>query len=377
MPKEAQSGVPPAERIASLDILRGLALFGVLAVNVVTEFRVSIFQQFLPGFEPPSFVDRVAGVFVSQALELKAFALFSLLFGIGLAIQFERLSRGGRSFYFVARRLAVLLVFGLIHLLLVWNGDILTEYALAGLLVLPFLGAPTVWVSWVCVAVLCFYVVLPTMGLVSWPDIGTFQRQVAEANRVLATGSFGEIWRFNLEELRLLVPLHEFIFPRTAGLFLLGVLAWRSGVLKDLSRFMPHLAIGSVAGIALGAALIARPGISDRVGTVVLALGYACAVLALTQLPRVGRVLMVFAPLGKMAFTNYVMQSLVFSSIFFGWGLGLFGQLGAAQALLIGIVVYVLQMLFSAWWLRRFRYGPLEWTWRTLMYGERQAMLAP
>src|SRR5204862_4502333 len=99
MPKTAPSGVPPEERIAPIDILRGIALFGVMAVNVVTAFRVSMFQQFVPGPQPSSFADRVAGAFVYQALELKAFALFSLLFGIGLAIQFERLSRGGQPFY--------------------------------------------------------------------------------------------------------------------------------------------------------------------------------------------------------------------------------------------------------------------------------------
>jgi len=375
MPKKEILCVPPKERIASLDILRGIALFGVMAVRVVTEFRVSMFQQFLPGFEPLSFPDRVAGDFVSQVLELKAFALFSLLFGVGLAIQFERLSRGGQPFYWLARRLAVLLVFGLVHLLFVSNGDILTEYALAGFLVLPFLRAPRVVVGWLSFGVLYLYVVLPLMGLpIWWPDTATFQQQVAAANRVLATGGYVEIWRFSHDELWLWLPLHEYIFPRTVGLFFLGVLAWRSGMFKDLGRFKPQLAIGAVVGIGVGAALTTMQGAGGRIATVVLALGYASAVLVLTQLPRIGRALTVFAPLGKMAFTNYIMQSVVFSAIFFGWGLGLFGQLGAAMALLIGVAVYVGQIIFSAWWLGRFRYGPLEWLWRTLMYGEKQKM---
>ena len=136
-----------------------------------------MFQQFLPGIQPLSFFDRVAGVFVSQVLELKAFALFSLLFGIGLAIQFERLSRGGQPFYWLARRLAVLLVFGLIHLLFIWNGDILTEYALAGFIVLPFLRGPKWLVGWLSFGVLYFYVVMPLMGFpIWWPDTGTFAR---------------------------------------------------------------------------------------------------------------------------------------------------------------------------------------------------------
>ncbi len=374
MPKTAPTGEPPDERIAPIDNLRGQALFGVLAVNLVTEFRVSIFQQFLPPSEPLSLLDRAAGVFVSQALELKAFALFSLLFGIGLAIQFERLSRGGQPFYWLARRLAVLLVFGLIHMLFIWNGDILAEYAVAGFLVLPFLRAPKWLLGAACAAALIVYVAAPLAHLIPWPDTATLQRHVADANRVYATGGFGEIWRFSLGELALLSSLHLFVFPRTVALFLLGVLIWRSGVLKDLSRFKPHLEIGAFVGIVFGAALTALPGAGGGIGTVVLALGYASAVLALTQFPKIGRALMVFAPIGKMAFTSYVMQSLVFGAIFFGWGLGLFGQLGAAQGLLIGVLVYVGQIVFSAWWLGRFGYGPLEWLWRTLMYGTKQPM---
>ena len=366
----------PEERIAPIDILRGVALFGVMAVNVVTGFRVSIFQQFVPTFEALTIFDRVTGAFVSQALELKAYALFSLLFGVGLAIQFERLAPGGRPFYRLARRLAVLFVFGVVHMLFLWNGDILTEYAIAGFLVLPFLRAPRWLLGWLCFGLLVFYAVLPLMGLVHWPETEAFRRQVDEANRVYATGGFGEIWRFALAETPLVVPLHEFMFARTVGLFLLGVLAWRSGMFTGLERIRSQLAIAAVAGIFAGAAMTAMDGAAGRIGTVVLALGYASVVLLLTQLPRIGRTLMVFAPTGKMAFTNYIMQSLVFSAIFFGWGLGLFGKLGAAAALLIGVVVYVAQVIISAWWLGRFRYGPLEWLWRTLMYGKRQPMRA-
>jgi uncharacterized protein len=216
---------------------------------------------------------------------------------------------------------------------------------------------------------------MPLMGLkIWWPDTATFQRAVDEANRVYATGGFGDIWTISLDELPLWLPLHEYIFPRTVGLFFLGAFAWRSGMFKDLGRFKSQLAIGAVVGIGVGGALTTMQGAGGRIATVVLALGYASAVLALTQSPRVGRALMVFAPLGKMAFTNYIMQSLVFSAIFFGWGLGLYGKLGPAMALLIGVAVYVGQMFFSAWWLGRFRYGPLEWLWRTLMYGRMQTL---
>src|SRR4051812_49899973 len=109
-------------------------------VNLLTEFRVSIFQHFfLPDTEALGGTDRAVERFVEVALESKAFCLFSLLFGIGLAIQFDRLAASGRPFYWLARRLGVLLTLGLVHLLLIWNGDILTEYSIAGMLVLPLL----------------------------------------------------------------------------------------------------------------------------------------------------------------------------------------------------------------------------------------------
>src|SRR5437868_5953036 len=119
------TAVAPDDRIESIDIVRGLALFGVLIVNLVTEFRVSIFQQFLPMSPSLAVRDRVVERIVALGFEAKAFCLFALLFGVGLAIQFDRLGKRGRPRYWLARRLVILLVFGLVHLLLIWNGDIL------------------------------------------------------------------------------------------------------------------------------------------------------------------------------------------------------------------------------------------------------------
>ena len=134
--------VLPVDRVATIDIVRGVALFGVMAVNLVTSFRVSLFQQFLSEPSVSGGANKVVDAVVTDGLELKAFALFSMLFGVGLAIQYERLSRVGTPMRWLARRLAVLLMFGVVHLFFIWNGDILTEYALAGFCVLPFLKAP-------------------------------------------------------------------------------------------------------------------------------------------------------------------------------------------------------------------------------------------
>ena len=313
------------------------------------------------------------------AVDLKALALFSLLFGIGLAIQFERLAKSERRTLLLVRRLVVLLAFGLIHLCLIWNGDILTEYALAGLIVLPFLFGP----RWLLVAAaltsLWLYLAMqafPIPGL--WPDTATMRQDIAEARRIYATGDFLDVLTFRLREIPLFVPLHVYILPRTIGLFFVGALAWRTGLLRN----PPHRLLFSIAAacIVLGAALILSHAggeiglVAEPLGTILLALGYGAAIIGFAKFDTGKKLLGWAAPLGRMAFTNYLMQSLIFGWVFYGYGLGLFGRLGVTSALAIGVAVYIGQVFFSRWWLGRYRYGPVEWLWRTLMYGVPQPM---
>jgi uncharacterized protein len=166
-------------------------------------------------------------------------------------------------------------------------------------------------------------------------------------------------------------------------LFLLGAFAWRSGILRNPPlRLLFAIA---AACIGLGAALIlAHAGrfvaggrielLAEPLGTIVLALGYGAAIIGIANLERGKRLLGWAAPLGRMAFTNYLAQSVILGWIFYGYGLGLFGQLGVTSALAIAVAVYFAQVPFSAWWLGRYRYGPVEWLWRTLMYGAAQPM---
>ena len=383
--------ISPAERINAIDVLRGLALLGVVAINVVTIFRVSIFEQFL--FPTPalsfSSIDSAIETILTLAVELKALALFSLLFGTGLAIQFERLAKSERRTLLLVRRLVVLLAFGLIHLCLIWNGDILTEYALAGFIVLPFLFGPRWLLAVAALAFLGLYLemqVFPPPEL--WPSTAALGQDVAEARRIYPTGGFLDVLAFRLREIPLIAALHVYIFPRTIGLFLLGAFAWRTGILRNPPR---HLLFSiAAAGIGLGAALIlAHAGgliaggsiaggriraLAEPLGTILLALGYGAGIIGIANL-RVGRTLLGWAaPLGRMAFTNYLAQSVILGWIFYGYGLGLFGRLGITSALAIALAVYFVQVPFSAWWLGRYRYGPVEWLWRSLMYGAAQPM---
>jgi uncharacterized protein len=389
-PELASAPVNPVERIDAIDVLRGLALFGVLAINIVMEFRVSIFEQFLPAAHSASALDRAVETFLTMAIELKALALFSFLFGVGLAIQFERLANNRRRATLLVRRLAVLLMFGLGHLFLIWNGDILTQYSLAGLVVLPFLWGPRQLLATGAALFLALYLVMPLLPLVvSWPATSWMQGHVVEARHVYGMGGFIDILMFRIREVPAILPLHVAIFPRTVALFLFGMLVWRTdtlrrpathGVLLLAVAIVGIFAGGGLTMVAEGQALLGLPSLGpaqfslERLAEVLLATGYGAAIIGLVGTSSGERMLAWAAPLGRMAFTNYLVQSIIFGWVFYGYGLGLFGRAGAATALAIGIGVYIAQVMISALWLRHYRFGPVEWLWRSLMYGSLQPL---
>lgn len=222
---------PASVRISSLDAVRGLALFGVLAINLDSEFRVTLFEQFQPvaSASAPA-IDRLVGAMLAVFVEFKAFAVFSLLFGVGLAMQFDRLPETVR-FRVLVRRLFVLLLFGVIHLTIIWNGDILTEYAIAGLLVLPLVGCSRRVLALAAGAAMLVYLAMPWAPMpFSFPSPDWINDHVASARAVYGEGSFGEVLWFRLTELPQIAKLHVYVFPRTVALMLLGAFIWRSGV---------------------------------------------------------------------------------------------------------------------------------------------------
>jgi uncharacterized protein len=380
---------PVSARIEAVDILRGLALFGVLAINLDTEFRVTFFEQFLPSPMSAAPVDRAVAGFLKVAIEFKAFSLFSFLFGMGLAIQFEHLAGRSDRLTLLIRRLLALLAFGLIHLVLIWNGDILTEYALAGFVVLPLLFAPTGVVAASAGTALLFFLMLPWLPIsFGFPDRAWLTAHVAVARDVYAHGTSGAILAFRVGEIPAIAPLHAYVFARTVALMLFGVLVWRSGLIAGAAKRGKLL--GGAAIVLLGAgallALLANPAMAPAglalagasatfvagLLPVVLAIGYAAAVVWAVSFTRYRSLLAWAAPVGQMAFTNYITESVLLGLIFYGYGFGLMGKLGVAAAFAVALSIYAAQALVSRWCLRSYRFGPLEWLWRTLMYGKPQ-----
>lgn len=383
---DSASPIAPSERIGTIDILRGLALFIVLMINTATEFRVSIFEQFLRGAKSAGLADQISGALV-LALHTKGFILFSFLFGVGLAIQFERLAGNDCRLALMVRRLAILMAFGVAHLFLIWNGDILTEYAVVGLFALPLLYGPRWLLAAAAALSLGLYLASPWLpSPISFPDGGWIAYHVERARQAYGGGSFMEILAFRIEEVRYIAPLHVYVLPRTLGLFLLGAWVWRTNFFRPTAP-RKFLVPAACLMLALGCWMTFATANGDALGwhlnwqgraflqslaQLVLAAGYGAAIVVLAEHAR-GRKLVTWAgPLGRMAFTNYLAQSVILSCIFYGFGLALFGRLSIAQSIAVAIAIYAAQAVFSAWWLRRFRFGPVEWLWRSLMYGEWQ-----
>jgi uncharacterized protein len=393
----------PSERVAALDALRGAALLGVLVVNALTAFRVGAFERFAPAAHggpgaPGSHAARAAaGALdaaiaraVSLGVESKAFILFSLLFGVGLAVQHERArARGGSFATYAARRLGALLAIGLVHLYLVWDGDVLALYAIVGVVAAACLRLPTRALA--ALSLLLFAVAVAPLP---WPrpfaTPEALAAHVDAARHVYPNGGFADVLAFRVREVAPMTALLVWSAPRTLALFLLGACAWRSRILlppRRRGRFVA-LAAGFIpAGLALvwaatsssGAHALARGpwgAVAAGWGAVILALGYGALVVATLDVPVLGRALASVAPLGRMALTSYLTQSIVLGFVFYGYGLGLFGRLGEAAALGVAVVLYVAQAIASALWLRRYRFGPVEWAWRSFTYGALQPMRA-
>lgn len=381
--------VSSTQRNVALDALRGAALFGVLMVNLLVGFRVSLFESILRFHTHPGWANRAVDILVAWVFEFKAFTLFSFMFGVGVGVQSERAaSHKISAARFFVRRFAVLLAIGLCHMLLIWNGDILTLYAVCGLLLIPLIGRSAGTLAVLGIAIVALSPYLPLFGEF-FPGEEAMRAQAALATRVYATGSLTEIaaLRFN-EAVHFIAPLLIGSLPRTFGLMLIGIAAWRAEIFKSpMRRRHLLLSVLTAAGV-IGAATTTLQVWSKETGqpppdalallypysVVLLAFAFGAGVLLWLNATPGGLTRELLAAGGQMALSNYLSQSIIFSVIFYGFGFGLIGRLGSASAALIGVAVFAAQLGADYVWLGRFRFGPAEWLWRSLTYGQWQPL---
>jgi uncharacterized protein len=393
-----------AERIEVIDVLRGLALFGILAANM-RGFSVppAAYLETVSLWVAPR--DRAVQFLLDVFIQGKFITIFAFLFGVGFAAQLERAEmRGARFATLYSRRLGWLCLFGLVHGIFVWYGDILLVYGLAAFALLLFRRrADSTLLSWALILYLLPMLLLGMaagIAALSGEPLPSESPVTAEELRrvsaIYSEGSWMEILRQRARDAFewnwMYFPI---IFMQTFGLFLLGALAWRRRFFAPGALSLRGWALGIAFALAIGiGGNLAGTSIKYRLDLSAYDLsgpGMAATILAMAAVPflsfaYVGVVVLAcrsdrlrarlrpFAAVGRTALTNYLLQSVIGTAIFYSYGLRLFGRFGAAWLLALTVVIFAAQVAGSSWWLGRFRFGPAEWLWRTLAYGGLQPM---
>jgi uncharacterized protein len=421
--------VPEKKRIVTLDAIRGVALFGILLENI-SLFAFPV-ESVNPVTEYTTTADQWAAVFRLVFVDGKFYPLFCILFGMGIALQSRRAEESEGAFARTyIRRLVVLMLIGVAHGLLFFSADILAFYAVVAFAALPFRKARP---KSVLVMAFVFFLVSPLMMggyavlnpenptpaepdwhqllknerlalqaadesavsdagpesfrervWVPFPSLVTtltsaskleFYEFMADEQRIFQTGTFVEmVWYRAALCFLVFWPLRLiFLSWGILALFLLGVYFAHSPFFDTGQHRRTHQTI-LFLGFFLGIILQVVGGAAQGLGSIGLSLSYASGVTlicARTNRSIVGRSLVAA---GRTALTNYLGQSVVCGFFFYSYGLGLFGQLTLAQAVLLAVPIFVGQLIFSTVWLRFFQFGPMEWVWRTLTYWRIQPM---
>ncbi len=387
------------ERIPIIDALRGFALAGIVITHMLENFVASAIPAEMAGSMAPSLLDQLVTGFADFLLRGKFFALFSFLFGLSFFIQMDNGEKRGE--YFGVRflwRLVLLFLIGFVHSMF-YRGDILTLYAGVGVFLIPFWRVGNKLVLALCALIFLgmtrFVVFYWTNGEGLFMDLdlspeGDFTKSYID---LLQNGSIGEVFLSNATQGNSVKAEFQFgIFNRgylTLAFFLCGMLFGRLEFFKNYlteKRFLKRLWIG---GLLVFIAGFFGTGITFMIlGTNfdlnswsfmfgltfvdIMNIGMTGLIIALFVIfykkQKTGRFLQRFIPFGKMALTNYVFQSVLGTFFFFGWGLGYLGKIPNSIVFLLAIAVIALQMWASKHWLAHFRYGPLEWLWRSLTF---------
>lgn len=387
------------ERIQIVDVLRGIAIFGILLVNMA---HFSYPDLYLAMVGKDNFfthqwsaVDRTVRTFLDIFIQMKFILMFSFLFGFGMVMMMERSLANGRKFVPVyIRRLLALLLFGTIHAFLIWDGDILMDYALLGIILLIFRKAKTkTLIFWACIFYMLFALpfALSSFGSVSQPGIDDWQQsfhtemeaKAKHALDVYENGSFSEIANQRIQDrmyymsMNGMLSLNPLLFFYSSlpyfCMFLIGAAFAKANIFQNKAKNRKRLFVIGVSGFAIGVPANIAFGLWHQdvyllIGAPFLTLFYIAAITILFTNPIMNKLLQPFSAVGKTAFTNYLLQSIICTFIFYHYGLGLYGKVNPFLGLLLTIGIYAIQLIISHFWMKRFLFGPFEWLWRTLTY---------
>jgi uncharacterized protein len=384
-------------RIEVLDVLRGFSLLGIFLMNI--EYFNRPLQALGEGIPAGTIgldyvVARLTEIFVTG----KFWVLFSMLFGMGFVVMQTQAALDGRPFKTIyLRRTIALLIFGLMHIAFLWSGDILHSYALVAfvLIWMPIMSiratayiGTMLYLGPACLLLLSS----ATLQLLSKSELKKIAMESADnmaaANEAAKIYSGGDYWQAvsqRWQDFTQMLDYEIYVFISALGIFMIGAAIMRSGRLLNLIAnrgfFLKSMWVCGVVALGfIGSAQLVHGydamtsrGMLEQalmtIGNLPLSLFYLCTIAYAMSFSSASQLLGYLAPAGKMALTNYLMQSLIASSVFFGYGLGFWGQWGRVELALFVIMIFIVQLVFSNLWLRFFHLGPMEWLWRALTYG--------
>ena len=396
----AAEPVQAQERIEVLDVIRGFALLGILIVNMAWFSSPALYLYILNIDMWTGFWDRIVSSVIGLFIEGKFYTMFAFLFGLGFVIFYERAkAKTTKPTLLFYRRLFILLFIGLAHAFFIWHGDVLVSYALLGFLLPVFFNRkPKILLIWV--AVLFFIQVLITVfiGILNEGANAAYTQQLFKnllesSFYAYGHGTFADIMvqrAFDNMILYTQLPLLLFmIFP----IFLLGLYAGKRGLFQNTEANLAFTRKTWKWSFVIGFTMSVVKYISgnqmepfvasvyDLINVVASILGdtglsifYVTSIVLLYQNKEW---ILRFKPLayvGRMALSNYLLQSIICTFIFYSYGLALYGQVGPAKGLVLAIAIFTTQIFISRYWLERYRFGPMEWVWRSLTYGKLSGM---
>ena len=404
-PHELAGPVSPPERIASLDVLRGVALLGILLLNVAS-FSMPQPAYLAPTLGGGPLTGGNYAVWVAQRIvgDQRFMSIFAMLFGAGVCISTGRYaSRGADVARLHYRRMTGLLAIGLLHGYLLWYGDVLVSYAVIAMLVFVLRDRPPRQLAWLAAGLIGvgWLLALPSAAdtwAAAREDPSRYENWIG-ADAFDLTAETADYRGGYADELRRRVgqTINEEMFsvviygPRIAGLMLLGMAFYKRGLLDGRSPAGPSLKLAA-AGFAVGLPLAALDlwqwhahdfglvwawsgaMLLNYWASIFIALAYVGLIVPLSaRLPSI--LTAPFAAVGRTALSNYLLQTALCTTLFYGYGLGHFGTFNRVQQAAVVAGIWLIELIVSPLWLAGFRFGPVEWAWRSVTYGRIQPIV--
>ena len=391
-------------RYQSLDLIRGIAVAGILIMNIYAFANIYAYYVNPKALGEPSTIDLITWFVTHIFADQKFYTLFSMLFGAGIMLMAQRAianNTGATGLHY--KRMFWLLCFGVLHAIFIWYGDILVTYAITGLWVYWFARNTTaktkITVGSILIAIM---VAMMTMFAVFGGDVpdedmkdmidmfAPSESFIAQETAVYTSTYSAQLdHRVNFFTTNLPMMALFFGLFRIGGSMLLGMGLYQLGILtaeRSKSFYIKMMVICFLIGfgvLAYDNFLLIESNFSmnkamlsfmslNSFAAVFVALGYIGLFCLWVKSDKLQGFRKRLEAVGRMAFTNYISQSIICTLLFYSHGFGLFAQLDRYQLMIIVAVIFISQLIWSPWWLSRYRYGPLEWLWRSLSYGKLQ-----